>query len=148
MASAIDDAVREGRPEDASRLVTAAPVPSSLGEQVAAALAELGGVPVAVRSSATAEDLAEASFAGQQETFLGMRGTKAVLDAARRCWASMWSERAVAYRDRHGFGHADVDVAVVVQRMVPASAAGVLFTCDPVTGRAGDTVIEGSWGGR
>ncbi len=94
----------------------------------------LGGGPVAVRSSATAEDLADASFAGQQDSFLEVVGDEPVLDAVRRCWASLHTERAVAYRAERGIGDDGLAMAVVVQAMVAADAAGVLFTVDPVTG--------------
>jgi rifampicin phosphotransferase len=88
------------------------------------------GGPVAVRSSATAEDLPDLSFAGQQDTFLDVSGEAEVLDAVRRCWASLWNERATVYRERHGVDAEAVAMAVVVQEMVPADAAGVLFTED------------------
>ncbi|ADD45243.1 PEP/pyruvate-binding domain-containing protein [Stackebrandtia nassauensis] len=102
--------------------------------------------PVAVRSSATAEDLPDASFAGQQDTFLNMIGPDAVLDAVRRCWASLWTERAVAYREANGIDHAEVALAVVIQDMVEPSVAGVMFTANPVTGRRNQTVIDASPG--
>ena len=103
-------------------------------------------MPVAVRSSATAEDLPTLSFAGQQDTYLNIRGDDAVLDAVTRCWASLWNPRAVAYRDEHGVSHDDVALAVVVQELVPADASGILFTADPVTGTRTETVINASWG--
>jgi len=105
-----------------------------------------GAVPVAVRSSATAEDLEEASFAGQQETFLNVIGVTAVVDAVRRCWASLWSGPAIAYRRREGIAPDDVALAVVVQTLVPADSAGVLFTADPLTGRRDHVVIDATWG--
>ncbi|MCE3550076.1 phosphoenolpyruvate synthase [Pseudonocardia sp. RS11V-5] len=122
--------------------VRAAPVPAEL----AAAIRALADGLVAVRSSATAEDLPDASFAGQQDTFLDVEGPEAVLDAVRRCWASLWTDRAVAYRAAHGIDGRTVALAVVVQRMVPAAAAGVLFTANPVTGRRAETVIEAAPG--
>ena len=125
-------------------LVVAAPLPDGLADRIRAAAGNLDG-PVAVRSSATAEDLPDASFAGQQETYLGVVGGDAVVEAVRRCWASLWSDRAIAYRDEQGFTHDDVALAVVVQRMIPADAAGVAFTLDPVTG-LGRVVIESAWG--
>ena len=103
-------------------------------------------VPVAVRSSATAEDLPSASFAGQQDTYLDVVGADAVLDAVRRCWASLWTDRAVSYRRDAGIDHRAVQLAVVVQRMVPAQVAGVLFTADPVTGQRTRSVIDASPG--
>jgi pyruvate,water dikinase len=98
--------------------------------------------PVAVRSSATAEDLANASFAGQQDTFLSIETQRELIEALRGCWASLFTERAVVYRRTHGFGNAQISMAVVVQRMVQADAAGVLFTADPLSGQRGISVIE------
>ena len=105
-----------------------------------------GSVPVAVRSSATAEDLPFASFAGQQDSFLDVTGADAVVEAVRRCWASLWTERAVAYRSANGISNRDVGLAVVVQVMVDAATAGVLFTANPVTGTRTETVINASPG--
>ena len=122
-------------PAAAAESLRAAAVPDEVAAQVLAAYAGLGGGPVAVRSSATAEDLPAASFAGQQDTYLNVRGEAALLEAVRRCWASLWNERAVAYRRAHGVDDGGVRLAVVVQRMVDAVAAGVLFTADPLTGR-------------
>lgn len=98
--------------------------------------------PVAVRSSATAEDLPDASFAGQQDTFLDVVGEEAVLGAVVECWSSLWTERAISYRDRNRIDHDAVALAVVVQEMVPAEASGVLFTADPLTGRRDVTVVD------
>ncbi|WP_437972114.1 PEP/pyruvate-binding domain-containing protein [Sorangium sp. So ce260] len=103
---------------------------------------ELGAPPVAVRSSATAEDLADASFAGQHETYLDVAGEDELLRALRRCWASLWSPRALGYRAARGIDHLGVHIAVVVQRMVPAEFAGVLFTVDPVAQRADRMLLE------
>src|SRR5690606_27793224 len=121
-------------------------VPGPLRRAILDAYRELGGGPVAVRSSATAEDLPGAAFAGQQDTFLNVVGEDELIDAVRRCWGSLWSERAVAYRDRLGIDRADVRIAVVVQRMVAAEAAGVLFTADPVTGVRGRLVADAGTG--
>lgn len=109
-----------------------------------ARVADLGAV--AVRSSATAEDLPDASFAGQQDTFLCVRGADAVCEAVRRCWESLWTARAISYRARQGYDHAEVALAVVVQRMVEPEVAGVLFTRDPVGGRADEMLLTASWG--
>lgn len=110
--------------------------------EIAAAYEELGDdVPVAVRSSACAEDSEAASYAGQQETFLYVRGAGAVRERVRDCWASFFSERALFYRQRHG-SLDDLGMAVVVQRMVRADVAGVLFTCNPVQGRRDRMVVE------
>lgn len=106
------------------------------------------GVSVAVRSSATAEDLPEASFAGQQESFLNVVGLEALLDACRRCFASLFTDRAISYRQEKGFRHMDVALSVGVQRMVRSdlAGAGVLFTLDPDSGFPGVVVINGAWG--
>ena len=98
----------------------------------------LPDVPVAVRSSATAEDLPSASFAGQQDTYLNVRGLEDLLTAVRDCWASLWTARAMAYRARQGIDPASVSLAVVVQQMVEAEAAGVMFTANPANGRRDD----------
>lgn len=125
--------------------ITAHPLPDALARSITEAYRALGG-PVAVRSSATAEDLPGAAFAGQQDTYLGIIGADAVLDAVRACWASLWTERAIAYRHRLGIEPADVAIAVVVQSLVPADAAGVMFTADPVTGIRDHFVIDASPG--
>ena len=105
------------------------------------------GIPaVAVRSSATAEDLASASFAGQQETYLNVRGTEALAAAVIDCWASLWTARAMAYRAREGIDPDEVRLAVVVQQMVEAEAAGVMFTANPANGRRDQIVISAAWG--
>ncbi len=122
------------------------PLPVEVEQAILAAYHQLGQGAVAVRSSATAEDLPEAAFAGQQDTFLNVVGTEALLEAVRRCWASLWSDRAIAYRQRLGPGQATVKLAVVVQRMVAAEAAGVLFTANPVSGARDEVVIEASPG--
>ncbi|MDN5915261.1 MAG: phosphoenolpyruvate synthase [Pseudonocardia sp.] len=125
----------------------AVPIPAAVAAAVIDAYAALGAhVPVAVRSSATAEDLPTASFAGQQDTFLNVVGRDAVLDAVRRCWASLWTDRAVQYRARAGIDQHGVALAVVVQRMLDVEVAGVLFTADPVTGRRDRTVIDANPG--
>ncbi len=125
----------------------AVPVPDDVAAAVTQAYAALGSeVPVAVRSSATAEDLPGASFAGQQDTYLNVVGIDAVLDAVRRCWASLWTDRAVAYRTDAGIDHAGTQLAVVVQRMVDAKVAGVLFTADPISGRRTRSVVDAAPG--
>jgi pyruvate,water dikinase len=106
----------------------------------------LGGGPVAVRSSATAEDAADTSFAGQQETILGVEGDDRLVEAIERCWRSLFTDRAAAYRARQGVAAADLAMAVVVQQLVPAEAAGVLFTRDPMDPDGRTMLAEGSWG--
>ena len=146
----VDDTARLEEASAAARaLVAAAPVPQWLQSAIADAYHELAGddaAPVAVRSSATAEDTESASFAGMNETFLNVCGAEAVVDAVRRCWASLFGSRTVFYRAKRGFSHAGMDIAVVVQRQVPSLRAGVMFTIDPSSGRADRIVIEGSLG--
>src|SRR5438045_1328024 len=121
-------------PATARVRLAASPVPAGIAHAVREAYRALSASEVAVRSSATAEDLPDASFAGQQDTILDVAGEDAVLEAVRRCWASLWNDRAVAYRATHAVDDASVRLAVVVQRMVDADVAGVLFTADPITG--------------
>lgn len=122
-------------------------IPADVEDAVRLAYAALGPESaVAVRSSATAEDLPFASFAGQQDTYLNVVGADAVLLAVRKCWASLWTDRAVSYRASNGIDQAAVTLAVVVQRMVDAETAGVLFTANPVTGRRREAVIDANPG--
>jgi phosphohistidine swiveling domain-containing protein len=146
-AESSDVATLSALAERARDAVRAVPIPPAIAEAVAAEYAGLGAdVPVAVRSSATAEDLPFASFAGQQDTYLNIVGRDDVLDAVRRCWASLWTERAVVYRATQGIDNRTVRLAVVVQQMVDATVAGVLFTANPVTGRRREAVIDASPG--
>ena len=122
-------------------------IPEDLAAAITRALARLGEqAAYAVRSSATAEDLPAASFAGQQDTYLNIVGPAAILQHISRCWASLFTERAVTYRLRNGFDHRKVHMAVVVQQMVLPQAAGILFTADPVTGNRKDATVEASFG--
>ncbi|MFJ4210768.1 PEP/pyruvate-binding domain-containing protein [Paenarthrobacter sp. NPDC089675] len=131
----------------ARSLVLETGIPPEIASEVRAAYQALGSdVPVAVRSSATAEDLPFASFAGQQDTFLNVVGVEAVLEAVSRCWASLWTDRAVSYRTTNGIDHSSVALAVVVQEMVQSASAGVMFTANPVTGRRREAVIDASPG--
>ena len=138
--------------EDASRriraLFTGGTMPAAIAAELGAAYGLLGNgdAAVAVRSSATAEDLASASFAGQQETYLNVRGAEDLAAAVTDCWASLWTARAMAYRAREGIGPDTVRLAVVVQQMVDAEAAGVMFTANPANGRRDQTVISAAWG--
>lgn len=126
------------------------PLPPEVSEAVTSAYQALstGGepLPVSVRSSATAEDLPAASFAGQQETFLNVIGSEAVLTAVQRCFASLWTDRATQYRASLGIAPRDVRLAVVVQQMVEADVAGVLFTANPLTGKRREAVIDANPG--
>ncbi|HEX6758404.1 MAG TPA: PEP/pyruvate-binding domain-containing protein, partial [Propionibacteriaceae bacterium] len=126
-------------------------IPSNVASEIGqahSALCSDGQVPIplAVRSSATAEDLPGASFAGQQETYLNVCGEQDLLRAVKRCWSSLWTPRALAYRRRQGIDPGAVGLAVVVQVMVSASAAGVLFTANPLTGARDEVVIDAAWG--
>lgn len=134
----------------------AAQIPTDLAAQILAAYHALrhssfivhpsSFPPVAVRSSATAEDLPDLSFAGQQDTLLNVVGDQALLDAVVTCWSSLWTARAIAYRQRNGIAHDDVALAVVVQAMVESESSGVLFTANPLTGRRSQAVIDATLG--
>ncbi|MBD1591638.1 pyruvate kinase [Arthrobacter sp. S1_S22] len=137
---------RDSLARQARDVILAGPVPPDVDAAIREAYAAMGSGPVAVRSSATAEDLPFASFAGQQDSFMDVDGADAVVEAVRRCWASLWTDRAVAYRTTNGISHREVGLAVVVQRMVDAATAGVLFTANPVTGTRTQTVIDASAG--
>lgn len=129
------------------RTVEGIAVPDELAAAITDALARLGEeAACAVRSSATAEDLPTASFAGQQDTYLNVVGPAAILRHISRCWASLFTERAVTYRMRHGIDHRTVHMAVVVQRMVFPHAAGILFTADPVTGNRKVATVDAGFG--
>jgi len=122
-------------------------IPEDLAAAITSALARVGEhAAYAVRSSATAEDLPTASFAGQQDTYLNVVGPAAILQHVSRCWASLFTERAVTYRLRNGFDHQKVQMAVVVQQMVFPDAAGILFTADPITGNRKVAAVEASFG--
>jgi rifampicin phosphotransferase len=132
---------------DVRRTLEETTIPDELVHAIASSLDRLGEhVACAVRSSATAEDLPTASFAGQQDTYLNVVGLPAILQHVSRCWASLFTERAVTYRLRNGFDHQKVDMAVVVQQMVFAEAAGILFTADPVTSNRKLVSLEASFG--
>jgi pyruvate,water dikinase len=140
------DAAAAGDAAGIAALFAGHDMPAAVAAEIRTAYEALGDdVPVAVRSSATAEDLPGMSFAGQQDTYLNIRGD-ALLDAVKRCWASLWNARAIAYREQNGVPHDDVALAVVVQRLVDADAAGVMFTANPVNGARDEIVINASWG--
>jgi len=125
-----------------------AEIPHYVAAAIAGAYGDLQGSspPVAVRSSATAEDLPGASFAGQQESFLNVSGAENVLEATKKCWSSLWTARAIGYRARQSIPGDGVALAVVVQELVPAEAAGILFTVDPIHGRQDQMQISAAWG--
>lgn len=133
-------------------LVVNSAVPEEISLEVRTAYEQLGqqisttDPAVAVRSSATAEDLPEASFAGQQDTFLQVRGPAPVVEYVRQCWASLWTARAVYYREKQGFDHLEVALSVVVQKMINSGKSGVMFTANPVTNDPEQMMINASWG--
>jgi pyruvate,water dikinase len=141
-----DGATLKRASEQIQAAFAAGDVPQPIRLALERAYAQLGGGPVAVRSSATAEDLPGASFAGQQDTYLYREGFDDVTAAVRLCWASLWSARAMAYRSEQRIAPQDISLAVVVQVMVPAQAAGVLFTANPVNGRRDQMVVDAAWG--
>lgn len=152
----IDTAVAEATPDAPASLDSAATriraafdggvIPAAVADAVRAAYTDLGEERVAVRSSATAEDLPGLSFAGQQETYLNIRGSDAVLAAVQRCWSSLWTARAIGYRARQDIASDSVSLAVVVQALVPSDSSGILFTANPVSGARGELVIDATWG--
>jgi pyruvate,water dikinase len=133
-------------------LIENAPMPSAIADAIREGYAglcekcQVEDLPVAVRSSATAEDLPTASFAGQQDTYLWVKGLDQVIRMAQSCWASLFTPRAISYRARMNFPHEKVLISVGVQKMVNARAAGVMFTLNPIDGDISRVVIEGSWG--
>ena len=152
----IIDTARAAPSEDATALdatsaairarFAAATMSPPLVEAIRDAYAALGRPPVAVRSSATTEDLPDLSFAGQQDTILNVIGDAALLRAVVQCWSSLWTARAIGYRARHGIPHEEAALAVVVQQMVASDVSGVLFTANPLTGKRSETVIEATFG--
>ncbi len=155
----LKETIVKGEPqeyEEASKkiqkLIIESPMPKYIEEKIREAYRELNrrlgleNVRVAVRSSATAEDLPDASFAGQQETYLNVIGEDEVVKKVKECWASLWTARAIYYRESKGFDHSKVLISVAVQKMVNSRSAGVMFTLHPVTGDENVIVIEGSWG--
>ncbi len=145
-----DTAALQAASVAARELFDHTPIPQALAAQIRTTYEQLADedpqTPVAVRSSATAEDTAATSFAGMNETFLNIRGADAVIDAVRRCWRSLFGARTIYYRGVNGFAQADMDIAVVVQRQVNSTRAGVMFTVNPATGQRDELVIEGSFG--
>jgi len=128
------------------QLVSSAPMPPEIGREIKEAYREMGGGLVAVRSSATAEDLPDASFAGQQRTFLNVQGEGEVVEAVQKCWASLFEARAIFYRVQQNYDHLKVGIAVPVQRMVNSQTSGVMFTVEPVTNDTNKVIIEAVFG--
>ncbi len=153
-ADAADPAALEAASSAIRTTFEAGKLAGDLAEEIRAAYCNLSSaaadnaapLPVAVRSSATAEDLPDLSFAGQQDTYLNVVGEQALLRAVVRCWASLWTARAIGYRARNAISQADVALAVVVQVMIPSEAAGVLFTANPLSGRRDQVVIDATLG--
>lgn len=121
-------------------------VPAPVEGAILAAYAEMGTRPAAVRSSATAEDLPDLSFAGQQDTYLNVIGPQQLLEAVVQCWSSLWTARAIGYRARNGIDHRETALAVVVQEMVESESSGVMFTANPLTGLRSESVIDATLG--
>ena len=131
--------------EKIQRLMTSKAIPKDVEKDILTAYKKLNGF-VAVRSSATAEDLPTASFAGQQATFLNVKGEKDVLEAVKKCWASLFTARAIYYRVKNKFKNEQVFISVVVQKMVDSKKAGVIFTVNPINQNKNEMVIEGAFG--
>ena len=125
---------------------SAGKIPEDAEAAIRAAYADLGNKPVAVRSSATAEDLPDLSFAGQQDTYLNVIGADHLCQAVINCWSSLWTARAIGYRIRNGIDHNEAALAVIVQEMVQSEASGVLFTANPLTGLRSESVIDATLG--
>mgnify|MGYP002817841741 CR=1 FL=1 len=134
--------------KEISDLILAVPIPADVAQEIQAAYENLKteDQPVAVRSSANAEDLPGLSFAGQQETFLNVRGSAYVVEAVRKCWASLWTAQAMSYRHQNGIPQDSVVMAVVVQIMVPSEVSGILFTANPATGERSELIVNASFG--
>jgi rifampicin phosphotransferase len=130
------------------QLFTRGAIPGGLANAIVSAYGTLPGSnpAVAIRSSATAEDLPDASFAGQQDTYLNISGAEKVLEATKKCWGSLWTSRAISYRVRQGVNSEGVALAVVVQTLVNAEAAGIMFTANPLNGNRNEAVINAAWG--
>ena len=145
-----DTAALDQRASEAQEMVRGQALPGWIEKAIQKAYKQVcegeDGAPVAVRSSATAEDTEAASFAGMNETFLNIMGGDSVADAVRRCWASLFGARTIFYRAKQGFSQTDIDIAVVVQRQIQSTRSGVMFTINPATGDRDELVIEGSFG--
>ena len=136
----------EAASESIRALFAGVELSNSLKTQIADAYGELGETPVAVRSSANAEDLPDLSFAGQQDTYLNVRGVDAVAAAVLNCWASLWTARAIGYRHENDIAQDAVAMAVVIQSMVPSNVSGILFTANPATGERSEMIVNASFG--
>ncbi len=147
-----DSAALQKASSEIRELIISQEVPEDLKDEIKRAYEEfnekigIDNVEVAVRSSATAEDLPEASFAGQQDTYLHISGYDELLKHIRKCWASLWTARAIYYRHNQNFNHFEVSLSVVVQKMVNSEKSGVMFTANPITNDTNEIMINGSWG--
>ncbi len=147
-----DNAMVEVASQKVREVIEATPMTIELEDHIAESYRILSkecripATPVAVRSSATSEDLPDASFAGQQETYLWIRGLDNVLHHVRKCWSSLFTPRAITYRTRWGFSHEDVSISIGIQKMVKSFTAGVMFTLDPVTGDNSVMAVEANYG--
>jgi phosphohistidine swiveling domain-containing protein len=150
MTALLGNPAARDTPDHAANSITALfadhKIPRQIAAEVLRAYHRLGSPPVAVRSSATAEDLPDASFAGQQSSFLNVAGDDQLLAAVRRCWASLWTARAISYRARHEIAPNTLSLAVVVQELIDADSSGIVFTADPVTGDDSMIEINAAWG--
>lgn len=156
LAAVISAAIAELNPEDTAQLAyasaqirkafAAGKMPPGMEREIGAAYSDLNHAPVAVRSSATAEDLPDLSFAGQQDTYLNIIGAEALLKAVVECWSSLWTARAIGYRMRNHIPLGEAALAVVVQEMVQSDVSGVLFTANPLTGQLSESVIDAAFG--
>jgi pyruvate,water dikinase len=138
--------------EEIRKIIESAPMPKDIADEVRSAYRDLekktgtSQVKVAVRSSATSEDLPDASFAGQQDTFLNVKGEEQLVHYVQKCWSSLYTPRAIFYREEKGFPHEKVLISVGVQKMVDSDVSGVIFTLDPVNGDPSKIIIESTWG--
>ena len=145
LAGASPDA-RRSLLSDMRQIIIEAPLAEQTRREMESVYRELGADRIAVRSSGTAEDLPGHSFAGQHDSYLGITNVADYIEAVKKCWASLWTQRAYEYRQRNGFDHLGIGMAVIVQRLVNADSSGVIFTVDPITGERGNMVIEACFG--
>ena len=145
--------IAEARPEargtllsNLRQVIIEAPLAEQARREIENHYRKLGAERVAVRSSGTAEDLPCHSFAGQHDSYLGIAGLEGCIEAVKKCWASLWTQRAYEYRERNGFDHLEIGMAVIVQKLIAADTSGVIFTADPLTGAGGNIVIEACFG--
>ena len=152
LESAVDElagaepAARNALLSDLRDAIIEAPPAETVRQEIEEHYRKLSAGHVAVRSSATAEDLPGHSFAGQYDTYLGIANLADCVEAVKKCWASLWTQRAYEYREKDGFDHLKINMAVIVQSLIAADASGVIFTVDPITGSRSSIVIEACFG--